>query len=65
MRVAEAMLDAPSSQRHALSMTAKSLMECLEAEVTGDDSGFVAKRLTAKRGDEAEIDSKWRKNSPN
>jgi hypothetical protein len=37
MRVAEAMIDAPSSQCHALSMTAKSLMGCLEAEVIGDD----------------------------
>ena len=43
MRVAEAMIDAPGSQCHALSMTAKSLMGCLEAEVIGDDSGFVAK----------------------
>jgi hypothetical protein len=25
-------------------MTAKSLMGCLEAEVIGDDSGFVAKK---------------------
>ncbi len=34
MAVAEAMIDAPSSQCHALSMTAKSLMACLEEEVT-------------------------------
>jgi len=35
MVVAEAMIDAPGSQCHALSMTAKSLMGCLEAEVIG------------------------------
>ena len=44
MAVAEAMIDAPGSQCHALSTTAKSLMGCLEAEVIGDDSGFVAKK---------------------
>ena len=35
MAVAEAMIDAPGSQCNALSMTAKSLMGCLEAEITG------------------------------
>jgi len=35
MAVAEAMIDAPGSQCSALSMTAKSLMDCLETEVTG------------------------------
>ncbi len=35
MAVAEAMLDAPPLQCFALIMTAKSLMDCLEAEVTG------------------------------
>jgi hypothetical protein len=35
MTVAEAMIDALGSQCHALSMTAKSLMGCLEEEVIG------------------------------
>jgi hypothetical protein len=35
MAVAEAMLDAPPLQGFALIMTAKSLMNCLESEVTG------------------------------
>ena len=44
MAVAEAMIDAPGSQCSALSMTAKSLMDCLEAEVIGDDSGLVGEK---------------------
>ena len=35
MAVADAMIDASGSQCSALSMTAKSLMDCLEAEVIG------------------------------
>ena len=35
MAVVEAMIDAPPVQGFALSMTAKSLMNCLETEVTG------------------------------
>jgi hypothetical protein len=44
MLVAEAMIGAPGSKCHALSMTANCLMGCLEEEVIGDDSGFVAKK---------------------
>jgi hypothetical protein len=44
MLVAEAMIDAPGSQCHALSIIAKSLMGCLEAEVIGEDSGFRAQK---------------------
>jgi hypothetical protein len=45
LAVAEAMIDAPGSQCLALSMTAKSLMGCLEAEVTGDDSVMVQREM--------------------
>ncbi len=46
MAVADAMLDAPPSQGFALILSAKSLMDCLESEVTGAMEPMAAARST-------------------